>query len=181
MRYPIIISGFPLVGKTYLSKIKDNPDSKKFFPFNAFDLESSDFSWIMDEDCNKVRNPAFPDNYAEYLENTFIKGYECNNIDIVLTSSHGKVQQALVDKGIKFIMAYPENNEAIKQAWLDRFDHREYNGFTREFLESNFEKFIEEGEAFSKKYNIPMFYLRGNETLYDKIADIVFLWMDFYM
>lgn len=57
----------------------------------------------------------------------------------------------------------------------------ENNGFTREFLESSFEKFIEEGEAFSRKYNIPMFYLRGNETLYDKIADIVFLWMDFYM
>ena len=57
MKYPTIISGFPLVGKTYLFENQDKT------PFTITDSDSSNFSWIKDSEGNKVRNSEFPQNF----------------------------------------------------------------------------------------------------------------------
>ena len=46
-----IISGFPGIGKSYYHKLH---------PETTLDSDSSEFSWIINEFGDKIRNPEFP-------------------------------------------------------------------------------------------------------------------------
>ena len=166
MKHPIIISGFPLVGKTYVFENQDKT------PFSITDSDSSSFSWTKDSDGNRVRNSEFPQNYIDHLKGLIAEG----KYDVILVSSHNQVQQAMLDNDINFYCVYPEDSETTKQLWLEKFDNREYNGFTREFLDENYSKFIQEGDNFCFDNGITMFHLRAENitNLFDMIPSIAY-------
>ena len=126
----IIISAFPGTGKTYFYEKYKNSDIK------VLDSDSSNFSWIKDENGNNTteRNPDFPQNYINHIKENIGK------VDIIFVSSHDIVRQSLYDNGIKYIVAYPDND--CKDEYLERYRNR---GNTEEFINmmnKNWDKFI---------------------------------------
>lgn len=126
----IIISAFPGTGKTYFYEKYKNSDIK------VLDSDSSNFSWIKDKNGNNTtkRNPDFPQNYINHIKENIGKA------DIIFVSSHDIVRKALYDNGIKYIVAYPDND--CKDEYLERYRNR---GNTEEFINmmnKNWDKFI---------------------------------------
>ena len=86
-----IISAFPGTGKSvYHQKHKET----------TLDSDSSNFSWIIDENGNKVRNTEFPKNYIEHIKENIGK-YE-----FIFVSSHKDVREALLNECIFFYLVY---------------------------------------------------------------------------
>ena len=82
----------------------------------------------------------------------------------------------MLDNGISFYCVYPEDRETTKRLWMEKFDNREYNGFTREFLEDNYSKFIDDGDNFCSDNGIDMFYLSAYDytNLFDILPSIAY-------
>lgn len=95
---PVVISGFPGVGKSHLCKERGWHDS-----------DSSKFSWS----SPGVRNPDFPANYIEH-----IKGLQ----GVVLVSSHQEVRDALDAADIPFRIVHPALD--CKDEYLERYKLR---------------------------------------------------------
>lgn len=101
-REPLIISGFPGIGRTYLQKHKSD--------LKILHLDSPDFSWkknnngtfVTDVNGKRIRNPEFPNNYIKCLKKAIKGGY-----DIILISSHDSVRNALNDLNITHALVYP--------------------------------------------------------------------------
>jgi hypothetical protein len=109
-----IISAFPGTGKTtYHLKHKDT----------TLDSDSSNFSWVIDNSGNKVRNPDFPKNYIDHIKENIGK-YE-----FIFVSSHKEVRDALLDACIFFYMVYPDRSR--KNEFIERYKKR---GDSKEFI-----------------------------------------------
>ena len=162
----LIISGFPLVGKSWLFQHQNKLGLK------VADSDSSLYSWVYDGNGNKTtqRHPDFPNNYMADIK----AAIEARELDIIMVSSHAQVRQALLDNGINFVMAYPDTGEDAKQKGLYKYDHREKNGFTREFLESNYESMVQEGIDFANMTGVKLYTIQNNlsDTLDDIILDL---------
>lgn len=128
-----VISAFPACGKSYCF---ENHQEE----FSMLDSDSSQFSWIKDEDGNntKERNPDFPQNYIDHIKKNIGK------VDVIFVSSHDVVRKALVDNGIRTIIVYP--NKDLKSEWIRRFKERGNNEAFINFISDNWEKFISDIE-----------------------------------
>lgn len=128
----IIISGFPAVGKSQFVK-----DHKELI---VLDSDSSNFSWIKDEQGNntKVRNPEFPQCYISHIKENIGK------VDIILVSSHDVVRKALYDSNIKYYLVYP--SKTLKEEYMNRYVKRgnDYNFI--KVVDNNWDKWIEDIE-----------------------------------
>ena len=114
-----IVSAFPGSGKTYYHS--NNPET-------TLDSDSSNFSWIVDEDGNKKRNPDFPNNYINYIKENIGK-YE-----FIFVSTHKEVRKALLDNCIFFYLIYPlYRNELIKDEFIQRYKDR---NSSKEFIKT---------------------------------------------
>jgi hypothetical protein len=102
------------------------------------DSDSSEFSWIKDENGinTKERNPDFPNNYIEHIKSNIGK------VDVIFVSSHEVVRKALAENNIKTIIVYP--GKELKEEWIRRFKQRGNNEGFINFISSNWDKFIEE-------------------------------------
>lgn len=147
-----IISAFPGTGKTYCYNKYKNTDIK------ILDSDSSEFSWIKDKDGNntKERNPKFPNNYIEHIKENIGK------VDIIFVSSHDIVRKALKDNDINYILVYPCVH--YKDIYIDRYIKRGNNENFINFIDKNFEKFINEMDNETFPYKI---ILTGKETIND--------------
>ena len=83
MSHPLVVCGFPGVGKSFLCKTNGWHDS-----------DSSKFSWS----SPGVRHADFPSNYISHIQS--LSG-------VVLASSHKVVRDALAAAGIPFWLCYP--------------------------------------------------------------------------
>lgn len=120
-----IISAFPGTGKTfYHSK----------HPETTLDSDSSNFSWILDENGSKtnVRNPDFPNNYIQHVKENIGK-YE-----FIFVSSHKEVRDALIKNNIFFYLVYPSINR--KNEFIQRYKDR---GNTESFIKLVDDKWVE--------------------------------------
>jgi len=154
----IIISAFPACGKSYMF---NNYNGK---PFTMFDSDSSEFSWIKDENGKntKERNPEFPDNYIKHIKDNLHK------VDVIFVSSHAVVRKALNDNKINFFMVYPA--KIMKEEWIRRFRERGNDENFIKFISDNWDSFIndirseekclKEGLSFDNPY-IDNKYLTG--------------------
>ena len=129
----IIVSGFPGVGKTHLTKNRTGETS-------IVDLESSEFSWVKDEFGNNTdeRNKMFPYNYIMAIEDSI------GIYDIILISSHGVLRTALEKEGVNFVLAYPK--QEMKEVYLDRYRDRGNDEQFIQLMDSNWTNFIEQCE-----------------------------------
>ena len=134
----IVISAFPACGKSFMF---NNCNGK---PFTMLDSDSSNFSWIKDENGNntKDRNPDFPNNYIQHIKNNIRK------VDVIFVSSHADVRKALNDNGIKFFMVYPD--KSLKEEWVRRFKERGNDEKFIEFISNNWDNFIDDIEKEEK-------------------------------
>lgn len=93
---PIIISGFPGVGKSEFAK----RSSLK----------------VADSDSSTFDKAFFPDNYIQSIA----MAYHHSDVDYILVSSHKLVRDALVAEGLPFHLAYP-SHEDQKCDYLERY------------------------------------------------------------
>ncbi len=124
-----IISAFPGTGKSYYHNK---------YPNETLDSDSSNFSWIKDEDGNntKERNPNFPENYIEHIKSNIGK------YKYIFVSSHKEVRDALLDNCIFFYIVYPESDR--KEEFLKRYkDRGNPEGFIK-LVDENWNSWLDE-------------------------------------
>lgn len=148
----LVIAGFPGTGKSYFFRNTD---------FNVLDSDSSEFSWVKDENGNntKERNPLFPSNYMEHIKENIGKA------DIIFISTHDVVRGALKEAEIKYILVYPESG--LKEEYLDRYRNRgSVEGFVN-LMDKQWDTFLDEihKEAFPTKVE-----LISGQTMVDVVA-----------
>lgn len=162
-----VISAFPGCGKTYCF---NNYQDK----YSMLDSDSSDFSWIKDENGNntKERNPDFPNNYIEHIKENIGK------VDIIFVSSHEVVREALKENNIKTVIVYPKKE--LKEEWIRRFKARGNNEGFIKFISDNWDNFIEDIETLDAVFKITLFNnnayidLELLNTMYDREEDCEF-------
>jgi len=125
----LIISAFPGCGKTTCFNTTN---------LKILDSDSSNFSWIKDEDGNNTdqRNPNFPNNYMIHI---------CENmglVDVIFVSSHKVVRDSLQKMGIKFFLIYPDIT--LKKEWLQRYKNRGSSESFISLMDNNWDNFIKE-------------------------------------
>jgi hypothetical protein len=112
----IINAGFPGVGKTtYLDELKVANSC-----VIALYIDSSEFSWLLDEKGQKVkddagkdvRHPDFPNNYISHIKENVGK------VDIIFMSSHNVVRDALAMANMQYFLIYPD--KSMKENWMER-------------------------------------------------------------
>lgn len=122
-----IISAFPGTGKSiYHQKHKET----------TLDSDSSNFSWVVGENGNKVRNPEFPKNYVAHIKENIGK-YE-----FIFVSSHKSVRDALLNECIFFYIVYPEAKR--KEEFIERYKNRGDDENFIKLVSDNWDKWIKE-------------------------------------
>lgn len=124
-----IISAFPATGKTWF--FKNHPE-------RCIDSDSSQFSWIKDENGNntKERNPDFPHNYIQHIKESIGK------VEFIFVSSHAVVREALQNERIIFTLVYPSME--CKEEYIQRYIDRGSPDAFIELVRSSWEKWIKE-------------------------------------
>lgn len=126
MKNTKIISGFPAIGKSYLTQNTE---------LIVLDSDSSNFSWIKEGE----RHPDFPNNYIQHIKENIGKA------DYILVSSHDIVRKALKENNIGYILVYPSKD--LKVEYLERYQNRGNDEKFINFINSNWDKFIDDIES----------------------------------
>ena len=113
-----VYSAFPGVGKTTY--------------FNTTDRN------VLDSDSSKFDKKHFPDNYIDHIE----RNVQDPKVDKILVSSHKDVRDALLKKGIPFVLVYP--NREIKDEYIQRYKDRGNNDSFVDLLEKNWDNWMDE-------------------------------------
>ena len=115
--HPVLVCGFPGVGKTHVSRFLGWQDS-----------DSSGFSKLPDG----TRNPQWPRNYVEHL---------MQQRGVVLVSTHQEVRDALADAGMPFILVYP--GKRCKGMYLQRYQDRGSPQAFIDLMDKNWDDWID--------------------------------------
>ena len=159
---PMIIAGFPGVGKSMAANLFGTADTEN--ENFCIDLESSYFHWIVDKDGNKHLHPEWPANYINAIKMLLFetRGLEkYKNLKYVCISTHKDVLNALSDQEIEFCIVAPLSKENT----IDRYKRR---GSSEEFiqkLDENWDIFMNDLDS----YNMPV--IKTDEYLYDILRD----------
>ena len=153
MKNTIIISGFPGIGKSYLTKVfKDTH-------LIVQDSDSSNFSWL----SPGVRNPDFPNNYIQHIKNSI------GIADYILVSSHESVRSKLAEEHIEYILVYPDKSSYDE--YINRYIQRHSDETFINNIMKTFETFVDQCEH--DQYAIKVKLNRG-EFLFDILDYITF-------
>ena len=96
---------------------------------------------VLDSDSSTFDKKHFPDNYIEHIE----RAIENPRVDKVLVSSHKDVRDALVKKGIPFVLVYPDRS--LKDEYIKRYKDRGNNDVFVGLLEKNWDTWMDEMDA----------------------------------
>ena len=143
-----IISGFPAVGKSVLTKQSN---------LVVLDSDSSLFSWIKKGE----RHPDFPGNYIQHIKENVGKA------DYILVSSHDNVRSALKENNIDYTLVYPSIE--LKNEYIKRYKDRGNEESFISFIDSKWNEFIEDIE---KETHPTMLKLVENQYLSDVLEKI---------
>lgn len=142
----LIIAAFPGSGKTYCyNTLKSS--------YDMLDSDSSLFSWITNEEGEKVRNPEFPNNYIAHIKENMGK------VDIIFVSTHDVVLNALETENIPYALVYPYNSLVNKEIWKNRLYLRGNEGTFVSFILDNWDNFLDSMSMRTK----PVHYLLGEK------------------
>lgn len=134
----LVISGFPGIGKSYLTKKGKIND--------ILDLDSSEFK--------KGDNKNWPMNYIQAIKLAVTNGY----FKYIFVSSHSEVRKAMRDSDINYICIFPyysgniapeawKEDRQLKSAYMGRYIRR---GDSVQFIrkmEANWEQYISSMKA----------------------------------
>ena len=96
---------------------------------------------VLDSDSSTFDKKHFPDNYIEHIE----RAVQDPTVDKVLVSSHKDVRDALVKKGIPFVLVYPDRS--LKDEYIQRYKDRGNNDAFVGLLEKNWDMWMDEMDA----------------------------------
>ncbi len=125
-----VYSAFPGVGKTTYFKSTDRN--------------------VLDSDSSKFDKKNFPANYIEHIE----RNIEDPKVDKILVSSHKDVRDALVKKGIPFVLVYPDRS--LKDEYIQRYKNRGNNDAFVELLEKNWDMWMDEMDNQGDCYRVKL-------------------------
>ena len=102
------------------------------------DSDSSNFSWIKDENGNntKDRNPDFPNNYIEHIKENIGK------YKYIFVSSHKEVRDALLDNCLFFYLVYPDDRR--KEEFIQRYKDRGNDESFIQLVDKNWDNWLSE-------------------------------------
>lgn len=128
-----VISAFPGCGKTtFFNMMNEKYDDDNTI---CIDSDSSKFSWVINDDGDKVRNDEFPINYINHIKENIGK------YKYIFISTHDVVRDALIENEITFHIVYPELS--MKEEYLERYEKRGNDENFIKLLNENWEKWIE--------------------------------------
>lgn len=137
-----IISGFPGIGKSYLTQTSDLV--------------------VSDSDSSKFDKQYFPENYIDHISLITKAG----NYDYVLVSSHKEVRELLA-KDHKYFLVYPD--ASLKEEYMERYRRRGSPQPFLDLMDKNFENFVAECKDFQHP-NVTHVVLQKDETLKDVLS-----------
>ena len=113
-----VYSAFPGVGKTtYFNTTEKN---------------------VLDSDSSKFDKKLFPANYIDHIE----RNIQDPKVDMILVSSHKDVRDALLKKGIPYVLVYPQRD--IKDEYIQRYKDRGNNDAFVDLLNKNWDNWMDE-------------------------------------
>ena len=138
----IIIFGFPGVGKSYAFEHQEE------LGLELQDSDSSHFHWlykddefkepVLDENGKKVVHPAWPANYAQYIELT---GREQEvNPDFIFISTHAEVIEAILPLGFISFCIYPDID--MKDKFMQLYKDRGNDERFLKLMDEKWEEFV---------------------------------------
>jgi hypothetical protein len=140
-----VYSAFPGVGKTTY--------------FNTTDRN------VLDSDSSKFDKKHFPDNYIEHIE----RNIQDPKVDKILVSSHKDVRDALLKKGIPFVLVYP--NRDIKDEYIQRYKDRGNNDAFVDLLEKNWDNWMDEMDQMEAPQGQTLYKVKLGPGQY--LADVI--------
>lgn len=124
----LIVSGFAGVGKTRFTELYKSI-------YDIIDLDSSYYSWIINEDGTKEKDPNFVANYSQAISE--LEGYA----DIIFISTHEDVRKRLKERDIPFITVGPKRE--AKDQWIERLKKRNPDDRIIPIMEENWDSFLD--------------------------------------
>lgn len=116
---PLIISGFPGIGKSFLFNKKYPTDGSPV---------------IQDSDSSKFDKNDFPKNYIKQIIQDF------SSSTVVLVSSHELVREMLTNVGIPYLLVYP--NSTLKYEYISRYYARGSTNDFIKFIDNNWDNWM---------------------------------------
>lgn len=104
MKKPIVISGFPGIGKSHSALTRDN--------YRIIDLDSALFK--------SNESLDFPEAYLDEIESMLMTDHPA---DFIFVSTHQEVRDGLADRGVPYVLAYPETG--LRDAYLALYRDRQ--------------------------------------------------------
>lgn len=146
---PLVILGFPGVGKTAFAKKRHKC---------VLDLDSSSFSKNLDG----TTNGNFPENYVGTIK-SLLKGDGREELEYILVSSHKSVRQKLNYEGIPHTIVYPYIH--CKAEYLQRYRDRKSSEQFIQLMDANWLQWIMELEQEGKS-SLFSVHIRLNSGFY---------------
>ena len=159
-----IISGFPGIGKTTISKK---------YPNEVIDIESSDYKWVyFDEEIlyqdtelikgteNRVLNPNWPNNYLEAIL------LNAQQYKYVLIVQGEDIRNLLDAKQLDYLLAFPSIQ--CKSEYVERYRARRNNEKFINQIEKCFDIWIENLQKSPHRKII----IKPGHTLEDEMLDL---------
>lgn len=114
----LIVAGFPLVGKSYLTKLH---------PEEYIDSDSSQFQ----------KGARWPANYLAKIMMEWDLG---GSDKIILTSTHEEVLKILKEANLDYLVVIPK--QKCLDEWIRRYNARKNNGFPLQKLVDNWDRWL---------------------------------------
>lgn len=154
----LIICGFPGIGKTTLCE-----KANQMGVFTAVDCESSGMRFIWEGDERK-KNPEFPGNYVDLIENLSGKS---GGYDYIFVSTHETVRNELKSRGIPYIIVAPYPH--LRNEYMRRYVAR---GSDMSLIERVWDNWTNWMEGLMRD-GAPIIWLSEGEVLADVFPQIL--------
>lgn len=138
--WPVVIAGFPGVGKTYAAEHSEEWGMK------IVEVETSPFLWVNEEDGLLRRNREYPENYYKEVLSYLTNG---QSVDVILVDAHSIIQQVLLKHNVRFVTVYPR--DICREEYLRRYIRSGKPFPFVDTINENWDSLINDGKERAKK------------------------------
>lgn len=96
---------------------------------------------VLDSDSSKFDKKLFPQNYIKHIETNVGN----DSVDKILVSSHKDVRNGLTNRGIPYVLVYPERE--LKDEYIERYKQRGNNDSFIKLLDNNWDIWMDEMDS----------------------------------
>lgn len=144
--WPVVIAGFPGVGKTYAA------EHSAQWGMKIIELDHSQYLWTPGL-CGKLqKNTNYPENLCEEVLKYLKAG---QSVDVILVDSHTEIQRALRKYKIPYVLVYPKME--CKEEYLRRYIRSGKPFPFVDTISGSWEELITEGKAKAKNGQSTLF------------------------